>query len=52
MTNLNQLVIHWFAVRKPKCLTTKLVRKVIVSIHQLVIIHVALLYDLFSDQLN
>ena len=47
MTNLYHLVIHCFGGSKSENITTKFVRKVIVRLHELVIKHIEIAYDLF-----
>ena len=52
MTNFNNLVVNSFEGLKPKNITTKFLRKVIASLHDLVIIQTALAYNLFSSRLR
>ena len=47
MTNFNQLVVGCVEVYKPKNITTKILKKVIGSLHKLVIIQTTLAYEFF-----
>ena len=51
MTISNKLVLDYFGGSRPKNITTNLVRKVIVCLHELVIMQTALAYDLCSSRL-
>ena len=52
MTILNKLVMRWFGGSKAEKLMTKLLGKVITSLHGLVIKQIVIAYDLFFSRLR